>query len=215
MHPDHDDLAVAALGQADESTERHLEECAECRDVVAGLARVVEAGRIGPLQAPPSRVWDAIEAEIDTDAEVVELQPRRRRSWTLLAVAAACGALLVIAVQRLLLPGPLPVVSAADLEPLPGWSVTGTAEVLNVDGGRELRVELPDDGASGYREVWLISEDLERLVSLGVLTDDAGAFTIPPGLDLGEFAVVDISDEPLDGDPSHSGVSIVRGVLES
>lgn len=215
MHPDHDDLSVAALGQADEPTEQHLRECAECREVVAGLSPVVAAGRIGPLQTPPARVWDAIESEIKADAEVVELQPRRRRSWAFLAVAAACGALLVLAVQRLLMPAPLPVVGAADLEPLPGWSVTGSAEVVDRDGSLELRIELGDDDASGYREVWLISQDLERLVSLGVLTDDAGVFTIPPGLDLGEFAVVDISDEPLDGDPSHSGVSMVRGVLES
>jgi hypothetical protein len=37
---------------------------------------------------------------------------------------------------------------------------------------------------------------------------------IPDGLDLAEFPVVDVSREPLDGDPAHSSDSISRGTLE-
>ena len=36
---------------------------------------------------------------------------------------------------------------------------------------------------------------------------------VPSGVDLTEYPVVDVSVEPLDGDPSHSGVSVVRGRL--
>jgi hypothetical protein len=39
-------------------------------------------------------------------------------------------------------------------------------------------------------------------------------FVLPENLDVGEFPVVDVSNEPIDGDPTHSGDSIVRGVLE-
>ena len=39
--------------------------------------------------------------------------------------------------------------------------------------------------------------------------------TCPPGLDLDQFSVVDVSEEQFDGDPAHSGDSIVRGPLEA
>ena len=35
------------------------------------------------------------------------------------------------------------------------------------------------------------------------------------GLDLTEFPLLDISVEPLDGDPTHSGVSVARGDLDA
>jgi hypothetical protein len=63
--------------------------------------------------------------------------------------------------------------------------------------------------------VWLIDRDVTRLVSLGVLTGSEGRFAVPPSLDLTEFPVVDVSDEPLDGDPAHSGRSIIRGLLDA
>ena len=38
---------------------------------------------------------------------------------------------------------------------------------------------------------------------------------LPEGIDLAEHPIVDVSVEPLDGDPTNSGVSVARGVLES
>jgi len=106
-----------------------------------------------------------------------------------------------------------PVVATAVLDPLPGREVTGTAAVHQVDGRRVLQVDLDDPGESGYLEVWLLDADAQRLVSLGILTGAEGVFDIPESLDLGEFPVVDVSDEPYDGNPAHSGDSIVRGRL--
>jgi hypothetical protein len=37
---------------------------------------------------------------------------------------------------------------------------------------------------------------------------------IPESVDLARYSVVDISAEPVDGDPTHSGDSIVRGALD-
>jgi hypothetical protein len=76
-------------------------------------------------------------------------------------------------------------------------------------------VKLSKDEARGYQEVWLIAPDLSRLVSLGVMNSDSGTFEVPAGLQLADFPVVDVSDEPLDGNPAHSTVSIVRGTLNS
>jgi len=61
--------------------------------------------------------------------------------------------------------------------------------------------------------VLLAGSDASELISLGILSGTSGTFTIPDGLDLGTFDLVDVSEEPFDGDPQHSGDSIVRGSL--
>ncbi len=40
-----------------------------------------------------------------------------------------------------------------------------------------------------------------------------GTFEVPDDVDLDRFDVVDVSVEPDDGDPTHSGASILRGDL--
>jgi anti-sigma factor RsiW len=57
--------------------------------------------------------------------------------------------------------------------------------------------------------------DVESMVSVGMLdSSEGGTFTLPAGLDLNQFPVVDISLEHFDGDTSHSADSILRGKLE-
>ncbi|OYX50009.1 MAG: hypothetical protein B7Y93_09545 [Micrococcales bacterium 32-70-13] len=109
-------------------------------------------------------------------------------------------------------------VAAAQLDALPAWpAATGQATIAErADGERVVTVSL--DAAVGeglVREVWLLTEDVEGLISLGLLTGSSGQFIVPASVDLAEFSVVDISAEPLDGDPTHSGDSIVRGALDS
>ena len=48
-----------------------------------------------------------------------------------------------------------------------------------------------------------------------MLDGDEGRFSIPVGLDLDDYALVDVSAEQFDGDPSHSGDSILRGELST
>ena len=103
-----------------------------------------------------------------------------------------------------------------ELAPVDQHSATGSARVVETkDGQRTLEVRVDKNEALGYQEVWLIAPDLSRLVSLGVMTSDSGTFSVPAGLDLGEYPIVDVSDEPVDGNPAHSSVSIVRGTLAS
>lgn len=110
-------------------------------------------------------------------------------------------------------PVPPPVVLAeTPLQPLAAYAEGGDALVEQLsDGMRQLVVRLPDSNAPGFREVWMASADLSRMVSVGVLGGGSGAFVIPAGLDLGQYPVVDISIEPYDGDPAHSADSIARG----
>lgn len=163
----------------------------------------------------------------DRGAEVVDLASRRRRPVLWGAVAAGVALLAGVgggvawerAQSPLPSPAPTPVaVAEADLEALPDWTgSTGRAVVEELpDGEREIQVSLggTDTSADGYREVWLIAEDLSGMVSLGMLEGDDGAFPVPEGLDLERYSLVDVSEELFDGDPTHSGDSIVRGGLQ-
>ncbi|MGX9900602.1 anti-sigma factor domain-containing protein [Arthrobacter sp. SA17] len=87
--------------------------------------------------------------------------------------------------------------------------------VETADGARKLEIQLSKDEAQGYQEVWLIAPDLSRLVSLGVMNSPSGTFDVPTGLNLSDFPIVDVSDEPVDGNPAHSSISIVRGTLDT
>lgn len=131
-----------------------------------------------------------------------------------LLAAAAAGALLTWAGMSVLAPtdeGEL--VASGELAALTADGAEGRAEVVRVDGHQRLRVELEDvpGQGEGYLEVWLLRPDVSGMVTLGVLDGTTAEFTLPDGLDLGEFAVVDISREHVDGDPGHSGDSLVRG----
>lgn len=143
----------------------------------------------------------------------------RRRSRLLWALAASIAVVLVIGGAiwgTVAVVGPTQIAAAA-LEAFPDHpDATGTADVEELrDGTLRLRVTL-EAGAEpdAFREVWLIRNDAGALVSLGVLDGSEGTFAIPEGLDLAEYSLVDISYEPLDGDPLHSGDSIVRGQLD-
>lgn len=147
---------------------------------------------------------------------------RRRRAWIPVA-AAACAVGLVGGIvggawwQSTREPASAPVIAEAQLEPLPGWVATGRAYVEESgDGQRVVVVDVADAGASAdLREVWLLTADATGLVSVGLLDGASGRFSIPAGIDLSEYPVVDVSAEPEDGNPAHSGDSIVRGTLRT
>ncbi len=237
-------IALIALGEpAGADARAHLDRCPTCAAELESLATAVVRGRAaGPelaeLVDPPERVWDAIAAELDLPAHVrpgaptptveprvaveqTARQPGRRRmapGW--LAAAAAAGIVvggLGVGWWDTRTPAPT-VVEAASLDALPDWpGATGTAVVERAaDGTRELVVTLSGAGTdTGFREVWLIDTEVSRLISLGMLHGDHGVFPLPADLDLAAYPVVDISEEPFDGNPGHSGDSIVRGVLQA
>jgi hypothetical protein len=60
--------------------------------------------------------------------------------------------------------------------------------------------------------VWLIDPTVSKMVSLGPLRDD-GVYDVPAGVDPFAFPIVDVSAEPVDGNPAHSGDSLLRGQL--
>lgn len=114
------------------------------------------------------------------------------------------------------------VVAGAQLDPFPGWPDARGSAVIEQrsDGRRQVVVDVDEatdaaDGTAPLREVWLIRTDGTGLVSIGFLDGTEGRFDVPPGVDLTQYALVDISAESDDGDPAHSGDSIVRGQLRA
>lgn len=104
------------------------------------------------------------------------------------------------------------VVAQTALAPLAGHSASGSAQVEDLpDGSRQLVISLPEEKLTGFREVWVGSADLSKMVSLGILGQGTRSFVLPGGLNLADYPVLDISNEPYDGNPAHSAESIARG----
>ena len=244
QHCTPEQLALAALREplpADDST--HLAACTECRAEVASLQRAVDAVAVpqlaapGPSVAPPPGVWDAIAAATGVSATVradvvadppapqperaAEVLPFRSRRRPLLLVAAAAvlaGAAVgagVVAVTQNQEEGE--AVTAVALDPLADNEASGRAEVVELeDGSRVVQVELDAPALDDeYYELWLIDREVVGMVPLGVVRPGAQTVELPADLDLGQFPLVDVSVEPLDGDPTHSGVSVARGELDA
>ncbi|MGD8196041.1 anti-sigma factor [Herbiconiux sp. P18] len=222
----------------------HLAGCVPCSEELAELTRVVALGRAaqGPeLVPPPAAVWTRIRSELQLDGAPAVVPasshraPRRRagrrsRLWLPIGAAAlvvglVAGAGAGIWWQATTQPATQAsgiVVAGAQLDPFPSWpDARGSAVVQqDADGRRQVVVDVDpatDSGspAAELREVWLIRTDGTGLISIGFLDGTEGRFDIPPGIDIAQYALVDISAETDDGDPGHSGDSIVRGELRS
>ena len=149
-------------------------------------------------------------------------EPAHSRSgprWWALGAAAAAGVVIGgvgVAALGGGEEGVRTVLAASELTDLATEQPAGeaTVEVLD-DGQRVLVVDTSDveQRDNAYLEVWLIDEQIEGMVSLGHLTGEHTVFTLPEGVDIAQFPIVDISVEPVDGIPTHSGESITRGVL--
>lgn len=240
-HVDPDALALIALGEDVAAADRaHIDGCAECVRELADLQHAVQVGRSslddGRLLDPDPRVWAGIRSELglrgasaaDADATadaggrraaVTPLAGRRNRRWIGVAAVAAAAALVttvgVVAWRTGLADAPT-VEATATLEAYPGWAGAGGDAVLErrADGSRVVKIDVSDATVGGdYVEAWLIASDGAGLVSLGTIAGTTGTFTVPAGLDLGVYDLVDVSAEPYDGDPAHSGDSIARGQL--
>lgn len=233
-HPDPERLALMALGEpiADEEQTAHVAECPRCAAELSELEHTVAVGRASfddVLETPAPRVWQRVTDELGftAGAAVVELASVRRsdirdapsrRPWAWVLAAAAAVALVVgvgVGVTAWLAPS-VTQLAAATLDALPDHAgAAGSAAVdERPDGSRVLTLSLDADSSTpGYREVWLMTTDASRLISLGLLAGDRGDFAIPSSVDLDQYQLVDVSAEPSDGNPAHSGDSIVRGEL--
>jgi anti-sigma-K factor RskA len=206
---------------------------ADRNDVLAELRELGRhVGHPESLEMPPAGLWDRIAAEAGvpstagettpgppdatdaTDATVTELPRRVPRSVWILSAAAAVVVIAVIGAAVFRGANEASLVASATLDRLQGESAEGTAELRDLDGAMQLQLQASGlDAGDGFLEVWMIDPDVTQLVSLGPLRPD-GTYDLPNGMDAAAFPIVDVSFESFDGDPTHSGDSVLRGQLE-
>lgn len=237
MHPGDDALVEIALGSQAVSLAdaAHVHDCASCLARVAQLSEIVSLVREGADAAfadPEPAAWARIAARLgaaETEAAPAgDLRRPRRRGrsrpvapWIIGLVAAAVAGIVV---GRVTAPDAgagreETVVARAALDQIGTTTERGEADVVRVSGGVRLLVRTQAlDAGPDPLEVWLINRDGKRMVSIGLLTagaDRTQAFAIDQRLIDDGYVVVDISREPLDGNPAHSGRSLVRGTLDT
>jgi anti-sigma-K factor RskA len=229
QHCEEDELSIIALGEpASAADDAHLQMCSRCQSRLDQLTAVVSSARAitdedRPVE-PPAAVWASITSELGLEptATVTPISSARSarssRTWLLAGAAAIVGVLVGGLVTTALANGsdPASVVASTSLEPIADSGFTGTAAVESTKDGAVLRVNVPDLPAveDGYYEVWMATPDTATMVAIGTLSPgQEGTFSLPAGMEVGSFPVVDVSVEHFDGDAGHSAVSVVRGQL--
>jgi hypothetical protein len=228
-HPDPDDLVLAALPaeEPDPALIAHLAECGECGREVEELRRTVELADegAGHLRAVDDAALARIRSEVLRRAADPPPAARPRRRW-LVAAGGVVAAAALFAAGALVGAGiadrPPPARLLAQLRPF-GTVTSGGGTVTAIDtrpDGLTLEIHLTGVAGSpdaGYLEVWLMDAAGDDLVAIGDLTRHGdtydGTFTVPADLPMDRLRLVDVSAEPFDGNPAHSGVSLYRGTM--
>ena len=190
-------------------------------DAVARMRAVVQG-----LEAVPDLGWPADEPPaLPPLPPLPGLARPRRFAWTVprAAVAAAAAAAVRaagIAIGALVAgggddaPPEGPALALARLGDA-GSSAHGEARVVGGDADT-LRVQvsgLQPSGAGAVYELWLL-DGADRLLSLGSFRVPASGdaeVDVPLPVPVTDFRYIDVSREPEDGDPAHSGDSVLRG----
>jgi len=162
-----------------------------------------------------------------TEVEVAsqEASARRKSAWfqpaRLLSIAAATLLMVGVAVA-VVNRDDTPSVELASAMltdeglPIPTSETADASFVCDEDGTNcFLEIDLtalPDAGTDDL-ELWVINSDVTDMESLGLVTESEGRFALPANVTPEAFPIVDISLEPNDGDSTHSGKSVLRGIL--
>jgi anti-sigma-K factor RskA len=198
------DAESAAFERAMAADAALREEVERLRPVVARL-HALPAEAWEPPAAPPLRVTGVA-------------APRRRLVLRpIVAVACAVVLLAIGAAAGLLLSGGSDEPGGGErLALAPLAAPRSAAGRVVVEPGDRVRLDvsgLPPSRSGDFYELWLLGAD-KRLVSLGsfdVGGDGRASIRLPLPVDPARFAFFDVSREPGDGDPGHSGSSVLRG----
>lgn len=237
-----DHLVLLALGETVPAPfASHRPGCAECQRDLEAISRTVALGREAVANGehlaapPPASVWAGIAAELDLDSErplarsarAATAHRSRLGMRTRYGLAAAAAVVLALVgaggyiAGRAAGSGPHHLASNARLATVPGGPTraAGAAAVHASGDGRQLTVTttgLPV--RNGFYEVWLFDPDRGTsgdMVAIGALGDHGrGTFTLPSGIALRDYHVVDVSAQDYGGGSSivHAQ-SVLQGSL--
>lgn len=174
------------------------------------------------------------EVEAEPDAEIEPLPPERARSRRRALQVALLGGLAIAVAAALALdedePGTVPAASGpraeptldplprgseeAELRPLGGGGARGSVKIVGAPDDRRVRLVvrgLPDPASGGY-VVWLYDSISDARPLTGARR---GSFAIQEPLPrlATRYRFLDVSREPADGNPNHSGESVLRARL--
>jgi hypothetical protein len=183
-----------------------------------------------PKPSPPPRDRDRAAAARELD-DTLYFEPEergsRRTAWLLIL-----GGIAVLGVLLALLlsggdddgsnesgsqpapsqngPGPAPEGDTAKLSPIGGGRGEGTVSVT--DEGATITISGLPNPAPGSYQVWLYNSIVDAK-SLGTFPEGSGKLDVELPADASNYRFLDISREPDDANPNHSGVSVIRTPL--
>lgn len=194
------------------------ESVAEREALEAALREGVREPALAPAEAEPPR--PPLERLPDPEPTTPAARNRAR------AIAAAGGLAIAIVVALMLALGgddtefvPSSPPAGSGGEPAPGGRLAAlgggpgnaTATIVGPEGERALRLKvrgLPRPERGGY-VVWLYNSISDARPLTGARRDEFSVREpLPP--DAGDYGFIDISREPADGNPNHSGQSMLR-----
>ncbi|MET9730207.1 anti-sigma factor [Streptomyces sp. NPDC006458] len=177
----------------------------------------------GRAPSPPAETDAvAVGTSLGADGHRARVRAWLRTPAMLLAAASlVVGAVLGSAVTWWRFDDDSPDTDVSRANPLASLSVpraAGTVRVLDsAESERTVRVSVTGlPRTDGYYEVWLMDRGHKKLIAMGVLGPDGSAtLPLPAGIDLSRYPLIDVSAQANDGNPAHSGESVVRGSLPS
>lgn len=175
---------------------------------------------VAELEDVPAEVWAEI-PPLESVAPARVPAPRGRRRIVGLRPAFAAGlaaAAVAVVVAVVLVAGSREDEPTLTLAAVPGsgTAATGSAELGGAGETATVTLSGLEPNQEGeFYELWMLN-DADDLVSLGsfrVSEDGETEVELPVPVDPAEYAFLDISVEPDDGDASHSGDSVLRGPI--
>jgi hypothetical protein len=174
---------------------------------------------IARLEALPPEAWDG---GPEPPPLALNLEPSPRRGVTLRPLAAIACAVVLLALGTglgaLLWAGSGERGAQLTLAPIGARDPAAHGTVKLADDHVTLHVsDLKPTGRGEFYELWLLGED-KQLVALGsfrVNADGTATMQLPLPVNPGRYRYFDISLQPDNGDPQHSGLSVLRGPTRS
>lgn len=209
MTPEHQELrealgsyVVGALDPADRRTlERHLAECRDCTDEVAGLSalpgllgRVSEQEARADLLVPPDDLLDGAIRRLTEEDNVLRTRLRR---WRVAAIAACIAA--VAAVVIAVAPwetGPDRLVVAAERAGAGPAAASGQVAAIAWEWGTTVELEADDLPRRDGYVLWAVAEDgrRERAGTWGVTSSGSARVRGASSIARDDLARVEVTD---------------------